>query len=305
MRYVDLDELALPNGWQAKADAALNTLRQEINNAEAAARAAGQDVAAARKTAISKGVKVKAREDIWGELAPLLKALGHRKCWYSESLNPASDKNVDHFRPKAEVEEEKTHEGYWWLAFDWHNFRYASQWCNQIRNDKVNKTRGGKGNRFPLQDGSFRARLETDNYHNEHHLLLDPTDPDDWRLLTFREDGYPTAARPEGTLEHLRAAVSIEVYHLNCKELIDGRKPLAGQVQRLVEEMEHLLPHIATDNRSKSLFKAREKDLLRLIRKTSEYSAAALAYARGQVYKMELGHQVKRDWLEDVLNSQS
>jgi hypothetical protein len=131
------------------------------------------------------------------------------------------------------------------------------------------------------------------------------TDPDDWQLLTFRADGHPTPARAEGTLEHVRAAVSIEVYHLNCRELVDGRRPLAGRVQRLVEEMEYLLPDIPTDNKAKTLFKAREKDLLRLIRKTSEYSGAALAYARGQSYKMEMGHQVKRDWLEHILNSQS
>jgi hypothetical protein len=45
------------------------------------------------------------------------------------------------------------------------------------------------------------------------------------------------------------------------------------------------------------------KALLRLIDKDSEYSAAALAYARAEVYKIERGHQVKRDWLEELLNS--
>ena len=58
MRFVDIDLLALPDGWQARADQALNELRDEIAAAEAAARAAGEDPSAARKAAITAGLDV-------------------------------------------------------------------------------------------------------------------------------------------------------------------------------------------------------------------------------------------------------
>jgi len=53
----------------------------------------------------------------------------------------------------------------------------------------------------------------------------------------------------------------------------------------------------------RKLYKAQEMELLRLIERDSEYSSSALAYARAEVYKMEHGHQVKREWIEEILNS--
>jgi hypothetical protein len=302
MRYVDLDLLPLPDGWQTRANQALNDLRTEIVAAEAQARVAGDDVAAARKSAITEGLKKPARQAIWGCLAPGLSGLRKGKCWYSESKNPASDKNVDHFRPKNRVAEDPNHEGYWWKAFDWKNYRYASQWCNQRRVQPGSGTSGGKWDRFPLQAGSVRARQENDDIAREEVMLLDPADPDDWKLLTFRPDGYPTPAKAQGTPEFDRAAISIEVYHLHCKELVDDRRLLARRVQQTVEDMETLRPLISNPT-TRQLYKNQQKQLLRLIHPDSEYSASARAYARAEIYKVELGHQVKRDWLEEAINS--
>jgi hypothetical protein len=302
MRYVDIDQLQLPDGWQARANKALDELRAEIAAAEGEARTAGKDVEAARKRAITEGLKQPARQALWRELAPALAALKKEKCWYSESRNPASDKNVDHFRPKNRVAEDPDHEGYWWKAFDWRNYRYASQWCNQRRVSDVSGTKGGKADHFPLHTDSFRARQETDDIDREDHMLLDPVDPGDWKLLTFRPDGYPTPAKPEGSSEYQRAATSIEVYHLDCKELVDDRRLVAGRVQRTVEDMETLLPLIANPT-TRQLYKRQQKELLRLINPDSEYSASALAYARAEIYKLERGSQIKREWLEETLNS--
>jgi hypothetical protein len=66
--------------------------------------------------------------------------------------------------------------------------------------------------------------------------------------------------------------------------------------------MEEFYPKI-DDLEMKRFYKERQKALLRLIHPDSEYSAAALAYARFEIYKMERGHQVKREWLEEILNS--
>ncbi len=301
MRYVDIDLLKFPGGWQARADQALNGLRTEIATAEVQARAAGGDVGAARRNAITEGLNKRARQEVWRSLASNLAALCNNKCWYSESTNPTSDKNVDHFRPKSRVAEDPDHEGYWWKAFDWRNYRYASQWCNQRRVDDEGRTSGGKSDRFPLQTGSFRAQQEADDINQEDAMLLDPVDPDDWKLLTFRPDGYPTPAKENGTPEYERGAISIEVYHLNHNELVNDRRLLAGEVQRTIEDMETLRPQISHPGACR-LYKRQQKELLRFIHPNTPYSAAALAYTRAEIYKLELGNQVKREWLQEVLN---
>ena len=65
----------------------------------------------------------------WRILKIWLANLSDDKCWYCESkiLRPNSD--VDHFRPKAGVTCERQplaeHDGYYWLAYDWQNFRLS------------------------------------------------------------------------------------------------------------------------------------------------------------------------------------
>jgi hypothetical protein len=301
MRFVDITLLQFPPGWQGRADQALADLRREIAEADAAARGEGGDAVAARKSAIRAGLSQPARQQIWGDLKPHLSALRKEKCWYSESLNPTSDKNVDHFRPKGRVEEDATHEGYWWLAFTPRNFRYASQWCNQRRVDDTHGTSGGKSDHFPLLAHGVRARQEGDDLELEDPELLDPIDPDDWKLLTFLPDGFPTPAKPEGTAEHRRAVKSIEIYHLHCKPLVNGRLAVAGEIKRIVQDLERLRPRI-DDLQIRAFYKNRHIELLRAIHPDSEYSAAARAYARAEIYKLEGGHQVKRDWLEEILS---
>jgi uncharacterized protein (TIGR02646 family) len=301
MRWVDIDQLELPDGWQVRADKALNGLRQEIEHAEQAAQATGKNIVVARRKAILEGLDTSSRKRVWRDLAPHLAKLRNGKCWYSESLNPGSNKDVDHFRPKNRVDEDPDHEGYWWLAFDWHNYRYSCQWCNQRRVDAANRTEGGKLDRFPIS-GIFRAKQEVDNFEMEEVELLDPIDPDDWKLLTFLPNGQPTPAKPQGTKEYTRAEISIQVYHLHCQELVRDRKNVATKVRLLVEDMEMLYSKI-TDPTVRTLYKRRQKDLFRFIDRDSEYSGAALAYARFEIYKMERGHQVKREWLEEILNS--
>jgi hypothetical protein len=305
MRYIDLDQIQLPTGWQTRADGALNGLRTEIQQAEGNARNAGKDakgIAAARKAAITSGLEIAARKQIWRDLAPKLSELSKGKCWYSESRNPTADKDVDHFRPKSRVDEDPEHEGYWWRAFDWRNYRFSSKWCNQRRNDKLNKTSGGKWDHFPLCSGSYRASVEGDDCDLEEPALLDPVDPDDWKLLSFRPNGEPIPTAAPNTVEYSRADRTIVIYHLHCRELVNERRPIAGQIERIVQEMESHYPHLK-DLKFRNLYKLRQKDLLRLIHRDSDYSASALVFARAQVYKLEMGVQVKRQWLEDLLNS--
>lgn len=308
MRWVDIEKLEeihpdLPE-WEARANQALNDLRKEIEDAETNAKRDGLDVVSARKKAITEGLKKPARQSLWRKLAPHLKKLRNSKSWYSESSNPGSNKDVDHFRPKNAVAEDPDHEGYWWLAFSWNNYRYSCQWCNQRRVDDANGTDGGKWDHFPIAPGSFRAHQEIDRWKTEDVELLDPIDPEDWKLLTFRPNGQPIPTKPLGTREYDRAKLSIQFYHLHYYEFVRGRKIKATSIRLLVQEMEEIYLKIA-DLEMKALYKEKQKALLRLIHPDSDYSAAALAYARAEVYKIELGHQVKREWLEEILKSNS
>jgi len=305
MRYVDIDEFVPSLEWEERANKALDELRKEIKNAELAAELSGEDVVAARKKAISDGLKKKSRQKIWGDLSDDLGKLTDYKCWYSESRNSGSDKDVDHFRPKGSVLEDPDHEGYWWLAFKWKNYRYSCTWCNQRRVDKIHSTDGGKWDHFPLGKESFRAKNESDDHDNEDIELLDPTHPDEWQLLTFRSNGEPIPAKPEGTREHDRAKTSIFCYHLNRNEFRRARGALSKKVQRVVERMEELQLQFSAPNakKIKQLYVEEQKELLRLISKKAEYSAAALAYARAEVRVRQRGQEIEREWLKKILTS--
>lgn len=299
MRYVDIDELDFSSDWESRAQNALDELRKEIQNAELAAQLSGEDVALARKKAIKDGLNKTSRQKIWKDLSDNLGKLTEYKCWYSESRNSGSDKDVDHFRPKGSVAEDPTHEGYWWLAFDWKNYRYSCQWCNQRRVDAIHSTDGGKWDHFPLGEGSYRAKTEIDDYENEDDVeLLDPTHPHEWKLLTFRPDGQPIPAKPKGTREHDRAKASIFFYHLDRHEFVRDRKELFRRIQRMIERMETLRIQFLNlkEKKLERLYIEDQKELLRLITKKAEYSAAALAYAQAE------GSKESREWLKEVLN---
>lgn len=77
----------------------------------------------------------------WGKLKPWLEALSLGKCWFSEAKELFSHYDVEHFRPKkeAKVLDGTVRDGYWWLAFDYTNFRL----CGNVGNRK-------KGGWFPL-----------------------------------------------------------------------------------------------------------------------------------------------------------
>ena len=171
MRYVDIDEVHPDTERLQRAERALDALRGKFNSRSLDAVAHAEDTVAARRRAITAGLEVRARQALWQELAPRLRELRKAGLVLRKS-NPGSDKNIDHFRPKGGVEEDPNHEGYWWLAFNWRNFRFACQWCNQRRNDRVNNTSGGKGEHFPLAAGSFRAQRETDNCEDEDVELV-------------------------------------------------------------------------------------------------------------------------------------
>ena len=115
MRYIPLDGLKFPENWEERARKAQGVIK---------------DLTPEERTK-----RVNACAYIWHELKEELEKCSHHKCWYCESNQDRSDNNVDHFRPKGRVTECPDHEGYWWLAFIWTNYRFSCTFCNSRRKD--------------------------------------------------------------------------------------------------------------------------------------------------------------------------
>lgn len=171
------------------------------------------------------------------EVHAALARIFRRKCAYCEARDNSME--IEHFRPKARVEEEPTHDGYYWLAYAWANLLPACAACNKRLRDAGVYPAKGKGNQFPLLAGSPRAFAPSDDLAAEQRLLLDPCsdEPDDHLRL-----------QPTGGLEGLsdRGKTSIEVYHLaqSTKEM--RRKMVLDQLirahrRRDVEELRIVL----------------------------------------------------------------
>lgn len=136
-----------------------------------------------------------------------LENLFRGKCAYCEGFYSATHPiDVEHYRPKSEVEDDPSHDGYWWLAMDWTNLLPSCIDCNRrrfqtmpTRTDAIFTADGygivgarviksGKAAAFPLADPSTRARTPDDRLEDEAHLLLDPTRDDPASHLVFYAD---------------------------------------------------------------------------------------------------------------------
>lgn len=264
MRFINLNEIELPEGWSDKA-AALNH-KLNANPAE-------------RKAIIDK-------HPIWKDLFVPLSKLSNGKCWYSEALDVMSDRDVDHFRPKNQAKNVDNiprldEEGYWWLAYDYENFRFSSQYCNQLRKDKFNpdKETRGKWVYFPLFEGSICAKTKP-RCQDEEIMLLDPCDENDPPLLTFESKGkaIPNAAAILEPREKDRVETSIKIYHLDHGPLEEKRERLWDFCQRMIDEIRK----ITNDPEGISAFgrnrvKFLKDEIKKLTSRDVELSAVAIA----------------------------
>src|SRR5262249_341553 len=112
------------------------------------------------KTAISFNQK------IWKELKWHLFELFHDKCAYCENKPLAGyPGDVEHYRPKGKVDEDESHPGYYWLAYDETNLLPSCSLCNQPRRAKLTH--------FPVKGAHSR---DARKLAAEVPLLLNPYD---------------------------------------------------------------------------------------------------------------------------------
>ena len=111
---------------------------------------------------------------LWREFKELLYKPQHGKCCYCERMLPMGEAHVEHFRPKAKVEEAECHPGYWWLAYSWENLLLACETCN-IK----------KGAKFPLEPGSERLDPEDCDLEKEKPILINPLKEDPEEFIEY------------------------------------------------------------------------------------------------------------------------
>lgn len=191
---------------------------------------------------------IKKNATLWSEIKEALWAAGGEKCWYSEVLLPVGQVEIEHFRPKGRLSGEKF-PGYWWLAFNWNNYRVASRLANTRRFDRLNRGLRGKGGYFPLQAGvrgSYVAAPPANDplcVRCESPLLLDPVNASDVQLITFDQDGLPGPNPFYCTAQPAidRVQRSIEFYSLDDGVLSARRADVWKRVLEWSDEMEGLV----------------------------------------------------------------
>lgn len=217
----------------------------------------------------------------WTECREAMSALSYGKCWYLECKNPGTDDDVDHFRPKAGIAEEPSHPGYYWLAFEWTNFRLSCHRANRPRRNRVTGETGGKATHFPLVDPRKRAWNEEDDLAGEIPALFDPTVPSDPTMLTFRPDGT-VALSPkykDNPVAEVRFDQSRRHLHLNWPTFCDERVTLYNSIERTIDRGTELAPYgLSGMHTASPAFHNIVKDLWRLMKPSADYSMAARAY---------------------------
>ena len=248
MRYIDRNrfrEAVEANGWEAIKQAQLNAMN-------------GMTIPQ-KKEYIRNHPK-------WNQLQPTMLGLSNNKCWYSEAPIGNGDFEVDHFRPKSSAKEKIDYtdpksksrvlkaNGYWWLAYEWSNYRLSGGLANKRRRDRLGDCEEvhGKGDYFPL-DCSDVGRIANDeeNTNCEIPILLDPLCQEDVSLLTFDSNGEVISAGLND-YEHDRVLQSIFYYHLDLDQLNKERLMAWNDCERELLEIKELIDS-APDERARRM----------------------------------------------------
>lgn len=197
----------------------------------------------------------------------LSKASGH-KCWYCEAKSNRAPFDVDHFRPKLGITvdgaELAGHTGYYWLAYEWSNFRLSCQRCNRPEKDELTVLHG-KANEFPIQSEATRCAAPAISFAAESPRFLDPCIEADCALLAHGIDGEVKPAAPVGTWDYQRARYTIDRLGFNEWNTPESRRSrwqtlatlltLVGDTvnQAVIDELNR---HISYDNEYSSFFRS-------------------------------------------------
>jgi len=248
MRFIDLDDFNPDPNWVVRADSVTNQL-----------------LAAANINDVHQIID--SNEALWGELKDALLSLSHDKCWYSEAKDKYSYLHVDHFRPKKAAFgiDKVDYGGYWWLAFDWRNYRVCGGVGNVNKRDKFAVSRN-------------KAIIPTDVWQDEIIYFLDPCEELDVLKITFNSNGEIMPIHNIGW-HYEQADYTIKCLKLNCKKLKEARKDVWVKCATLVLETQKLIQEDALNSSAykKGQIKEKLKQLREFVKPKSEFSATARA----------------------------
>ncbi len=187
------------------------------------------------------------------------------KCAYCESsYGPTQPVAVEHYRPKGRVTvatkrpdgtvAQVPKPGYYWLASNWENLLPSCTDCNSPRGQLVPGATGprtlGKADQFPIVSEASRASRPGEE-RRERRLLLHPYFDEPAEHLRFVDD---PASLADGEVEPAprgrsgrpsrMGTVSIEVYALQRRELINARKAMLIRVRLALMDVEDDLDEI-------------------------------------------------------------
>jgi uncharacterized protein (TIGR02646 family) len=152
-----------------------------------------------------------------------LEKIYHNKCAYCETnVESGATLQVEHYRPKKGVTEDKKHDGYYWLGYEWSNLLLACPKCNG---------KSGKSNQFPIEGVRVYAHKEDSNAQLDNRqchpdspplslekpLLLNPEINEPKLHFKFQFDGEMIGVTNKGKK-------TIEICRLNREELKIARQ---------------------------------------------------------------------------------
>lgn len=158
----------------------------------------------------------------------------HSKCCYCEMELRKEGNPIEHFRPKAGVQNsgqpEMDGSRYWWLTWTWENLLFACDRCNTNH----------KKNQFPLETGSTPLPERSVDVDSEQALLIDPSRMDPRLHIQFQETrtGHWLPVPVNGS-PHGKATIQV----LKLDEEDDNR--FAHVRNRVLPQVEQLLAMIA------------------------------------------------------------
>jgi hypothetical protein len=272
MRFMDLDQL-------------LNDANQDVVSALGL-----KDQSILTKTDLQKSEAVAAGNRHWRPMKEELERLVGRKCWYTESKNSGCLNDLEHFRPKGKVTDNNGTliHWYWFLAFNPINYRLSAQIPNRLNDNIVLGATGGKGDNFPLLNGSIHG-TNLAGALVEMPALLDPCCEEDTNLIEFHPDGRPVISRQfsDDKTAVYRVKQSNLLLNLDYSSFNEDREALYNKIRSLIED------------RGDGYYEAgncaledTKQDLRNLMLPESEYSKAAECYIRG--FR-------DRRWVEELL----
>lgn len=201
MRKVIVDGMP-PQHWIDEAEKVTQRLRDAV----------GPE---ARKTIINEN------EGLWRDdrIRNWLLGQFHNKCWYTEAQDSVSSFHVDHFRPKIRALDlyGNACEGYWWLAFEWTNYRISGQLLNVKKRDL-----------FPIAEGPRATCNEPASLHLEAPLLIDPR-TEQASLISYEKDEDGCISIPAAGIDsddHYLAEKTIEILGLNRLDRLNKKRAL-------------------------------------------------------------------------------